>query len=73
MDSRERKLLCGKHQKEHTLRMSKDLTSTTFERRPFAPRRDFHEWVGQSSAETLNFIRTDMFYGFGEQCILSWR
>jgi hypothetical protein len=53
--------------------MNKDLTSTTFERRPFAPRRDFHEWVGQNSAETLNFIRTRMFYGFGEQCILSWR
>jgi hypothetical protein len=73
MDSRERKLLCGKHQKEHTLRISKDRTSPPFESRPLAPRRDFHEWVGSSSAETLNFIRVGVFDGFGEQFILSWR
>jgi hypothetical protein len=53
--------------------MSKDLTSTAFERGPFASRRDFHEWVGTSFAEMLNFIHTGMFDGFGEQCILSWR
>jgi hypothetical protein len=58
MDSRERKLLCGNHQKEHTLRMSKDRTSTPFERRPFASRRDFHGWVGPGFAEMLNFIHT---------------
>ena len=73
MDSRERKLLCGKHQKEHTLRISKDCTSPPFERRPLAPRCDFHEWVGSSFAEMLNFFRMGVFDSFGEQFILSWR
>ena len=73
MDSRERKLLCGKHHNGDTLPMSKDLTSTPFKRRPFASRRDFHGWVGPSFAEMLNFIHTGMFDGFGERCILSWR
>ena len=73
MDSRERKLLCGKHHSGDTLPMSKDLTSNPFERAPFAPRRDFHERVGPSFAEMLIFIHTGMFDGFGEQCILSWR
>ena len=73
MDSRERKLLCGKHQNGLTFPMSKDLTSNPFERAPFAPRRDFHEWVGSSFAEMLNFFRVGVFDSFGEQFILSWR